>query len=102
MASPKRHIFVCNSCKISGAPKGFCNQKGSPKLLQKFIEEIDDRELSSDCIVTATSCFQICGKGPIAVVYPEGVWYGGLDEDAVAEICEKHLEGGTPVEEYRI
>ncbi|MDR0571028.1 MAG: (2Fe-2S) ferredoxin domain-containing protein [Clostridiales Family XIII bacterium] len=102
MVSPKYHIFICNSCKIKGEPKGFCNQKGSPTLLQKLIEEIDDRELSSDCLVTATSCFQICDKGPIAVVYPEGVWYGNLDEKAVEEICERHLEGGTPVEELML
>jgi (2Fe-2S) ferredoxin len=53
-------------------------------------------------MVTNTGCFGICDKGPVAVVYPEGVWYGNLDEDKVEEICEKHLEGGTPVEAYKI
>jgi (2Fe-2S) ferredoxin len=36
------------------------------------------------------------------VVYPEGIWYGNLDEDKVEEICEKHLEGGVPVDAYKI
>jgi (2Fe-2S) ferredoxin len=66
------------------------------------MEEIDSRELASDCMVTNTGCFGICDKGPIAVVYPEGVWYGGLDGDAVEEICEKHLENGEIAEKYKI
>jgi (2Fe-2S) ferredoxin len=66
------------------------------------MEEIEGRDLSSECLLTNTGCFGVCSKGPIAVVYPEGVWYGGLDESAVEEICEGHLEGGAPVEKYRI
>jgi (2Fe-2S) ferredoxin len=66
------------------------------------MEEIDARDLSADCLVTNTGCCGVCDKGPVAVVYPEGVWYGNLDEDAVETICEQHLEGGKPVQEYQI
>ncbi|MDR2586709.1 MAG: (2Fe-2S) ferredoxin domain-containing protein [Coriobacteriales bacterium] len=102
MIAPKYHIFVCTSCRINGVQKGFCFQKGSVNLVQTLMEEIEDRDLSSDCLVTNTGCFGICDKGPIAVVYPEGVWYGNLDEDAIEQIAEEHLEGGTPVEAFRI
>jgi (2Fe-2S) ferredoxin len=79
-----------------------CFQKGSVGLVEKFIEEIEDRDLTAECMVTNTGCFGICDKGPVAVVYPEGVWYGGLNESAVEEICQRHLEDGAPVEKYRI
>jgi (2Fe-2S) ferredoxin len=79
-----------------------CFQKGSVGLVQKFLEEIEDRDLIDDCMVTNTGCFGICDKGPVAVIYPEGTWYGNLDEDAVEEICEQHLENGNPVDAYRI
>jgi (2Fe-2S) ferredoxin len=102
MVSPKYHIFVCTSCRINGVQKGFCFQKGSVGLVQTLMEEIEDRDLTSDCLITNTGCFGICDKGPIAVVYPEGVWYGNLDEDAIGRIAEEHLEGGAPVEDYRI
>jgi (2Fe-2S) ferredoxin len=106
MISIKYHIFVCTACKVKGEPTGFCYKKGGQEVLQKFIQEIDDRGLGSDCLVTYTSCFSMCKDGPCTVIYgseaPGGVWYGKLDEDAVEEICEQHLEGGTPVEKYRI
>ncbi|WRS27603.1 2Fe-2S ferredoxin [Oscillospiraceae bacterium MB08-C2-2] len=102
MVSPQYHIFVCTSCRINGVQKGFCSTKGSPELVEKFMEEIEDRDLSGNCMVTNTGCFGICDKGPIAVVYPQGVWYGGLTEEAVEEIVEQHIEGGTVVLQYQI
>lgn len=102
MVTPKYHIFVCTSCRQNGTQKGLCFQKDGVKLLDKFMEEIEDRDLTSDCMVTNTGCFGICSRGPVAVVYPEGIWYGNLTLEAVEEIAEKHLEGGEPVKEYMI
>ncbi|GBU21946.1 hypothetical protein R80B4_01848 [Fibrobacteres bacterium R8-0-B4] len=102
MVSPKYHIFVCGSSRINGTQNGTCHKKGAVGIVQKFMQEIEDRDISSDCLVTNTGCFSVCDKGPVAVVYPEGVWYGNLTEDAVEEICEQHFEGGKPVEKYKI
>jgi (2Fe-2S) ferredoxin len=62
------------------------------------MEEIDERDLSGDVMVTNTGCFGICEKGPVVVVYPEGVWYGNVTEEDVETIVEQHLEGGSIVE----
>ncbi|MDF2473477.1 MAG: ferredoxin 2Fe-2S [Lachnospiraceae bacterium] len=102
MVALKHHIFVCASCRINGQQKGFCHSKGSVDIIQKFMEEIEDRDLSGEVMITNTGCFGICEKGPIAVVYPEGVWYGNLTEDDVEKIVEQHIEGGKVVEELRI
>jgi (2Fe-2S) ferredoxin len=98
MVSPKYHIFVCTSCRVNGQQKGFCFSKGAVDLVQRFMEEIDDRDLSSEVMITNTGCFGICDKGPIVVIYPEGVWYGNVTEDDVETIVEQHIEGGTVVE----
>lgn len=97
MISPKYHVFVCTSCRINGVQKGFCHQKGSVDLVQKFMEEVDDRGLSSDVLITNTGCFAICEKGPVVVVYPEGTWYGNVTEDDVERIVEEHFENGNKV-----
>lgn len=102
MVTPKFHIFVCTSCRTNGTQKGFCHTKESVRIVEKFMEEIEDRDLSSECMITNTGCFGICSRGPIAVIYPEGTWYGNLTPAAVEEIMENHIEGGEIVKKYQI
>lgn len=45
-------------------------------------------------------CLRICEQGPIAVVYPEGVWYWGVTSEVLDVIIDRHLIGGQVVEEY--
>ena len=102
MIQPKYHVFICTSCRINGQQKGFCHTKGAVGLVEKFIEEIEDRGLSDDVMITNTGCFGICEKGPIIVVYPEGIWYGNVSDGDVERIVDEHFEGGTPVKDLQI
>jgi (2Fe-2S) ferredoxin len=102
MVSVKYHVFVCTSCRVNGQQKGYCYSKGSVDIVQKFMEVIEENDLSGDVMITNTGCFGICEKGPIAVVYPEGVWYGNLTEDDVETIVEQHFINGKPVQELVI
>lgn len=102
MNGPKYHIFVCTSCRINGTQKGLCSAKGSVNLVNRFMEEVEDRDLSGQVMVTNTGCFGVCDKGPVVVVYPEGVWYGRVTGDDVEKIMEQHIEGGKIVQELQI
>ncbi|MDR3203841.1 MAG: (2Fe-2S) ferredoxin domain-containing protein [Deltaproteobacteria bacterium] len=97
MIVSKFHVLICAGTKLVGDKKGLCHTRGGVELVRKLIEELEEKDLSQDVIVSATSCYGICDKGPIMVVYPQGVWYGQLDEDKIETIVEEHLEGGQIV-----
>ncbi|MGB4658289.1 MAG: 2Fe-2S ferredoxin [Mobilitalea sp.] len=102
MIQPKYHVLICTSCRTNGTQKGFCFQKGATDLIQRFMEEIEERDLAGEVVICNTGCFGICDKGPIVVVYPEGVWYGGITEQDVERIFDEHFEGGKPVQDLMI
>lgn len=102
MNKPKHHIFVCTSSRINGQQKGYCHAKESVDLVISFTEEIEERELGGEVFVTNTGCLGLCEKGPIVIVYPDNVWYGGVTAKDVERIMDEHIEGGIPVQDLEL
>lgn len=95
MKKPDHHVLVCASFRAAGAPQGVCHKKGSLGLLPYLEAELSDRGMAG-VTVTATGCLNVCDRGPILVVQPQNLWYGGVDsEGAIDEILDA-LESGTP------
>lgn len=65
--------------------------------MAKFNEEVQERELDGEVLVSNTGCFGICEKGPIVIVYPDNVWYGAVSPGDVEAIMDEHIEGNKPV-----
>jgi (2Fe-2S) ferredoxin len=84
------HVLVCRhkTCLKQGG-------KASAKALRRTLKE---RDLSEHVMITKVKCLDQCGRGPVMVVYPEGVWYGGVDEESARLIVTEHLEKGSAVE----
>ena len=96
----RHHVFVCITQRPPFA-KPSCGQRDSPDVLAAIAEELESRNLLGEIGLTATQCLGPCESGPSMVVYPDGVWYAGVGTADVAELVERHLVGGEPVDRLR-
>ena len=102
MPAYERHIFVCTNQRPQGHPRGSCDPTGEGRLQKAFKKSLAEHGLVGRVRANRAGCLDQCEHGPTVVVYPDAVWYGGVDFADVGEIVESHIVGGRPVERLRL
>jgi (2Fe-2S) ferredoxin len=98
----ERHIFFCLNERKSGEDS--CAQHHAQEGFDRCKQLIKQADLSGkgQVRVNKAGCLDRCAGGPVAVVYPEGVWYSFVDNADIDDIVESHLKNGQVVERLRL
>jgi (2Fe-2S) ferredoxin len=98
MSRYQRHLFVCTNERPADHPRGCCRAKNAEQVRDLFKQEVKRLGIGSMVRAQQSGCLDACEYGTTVVIYPEGIWYGGVTPDDVREIVERTIVLGEVIE----
>ncbi|MBX7180591.1 MAG: (2Fe-2S) ferredoxin domain-containing protein [Bacteroidia bacterium] len=87
-----KHIFICTNQRVPGT-RPSCGEQEGLALVQEFKRQLNHKKLPISVRAQKCGCLDVCEKGPMVAIYPDAVFYGGVQVKDIQEIIESHIEG---------
>lgn len=97
----KKHIFICTNQRDDLTRKS-CGEECGLALVKEFKKALKNKNLNEEMRAQRAGCLDACDFGPSMVVYPEGIFYGGVQLSDIDEIINEHLINNRPVKRLMI
>lgn len=96
------HIFICCNQRDRDSSRGSCDPDGSEKLRSAFKKEVERQGLKPLVRANEAGCLDQCELGPVVVIYPQAIWYGGVRVKDVPRIVAETIVGGRILDDLLI
>ena len=93
-----KHIFICTNQRAPGAERRSCGEAHGMEIVEAFKKKLKEKNLPIKLRAQRAGCLDICDFGQTVAVYPEGIFYVGVELSDVDEIISEHIEHDRVVE----
>jgi len=97
-----KHIFICINQRAEGAHRKSCGEAHGMEIVDAFKKKLKEKNLPIKLRAQKAGCLDICDFGQTVAVYPEGVFYVGVELADVDEIIEEHIANNRIVERLKL
>ena len=96
-----KHIFICTNQRPPTATRRSCGEEHGMRIVDAFKKRLKELNLPLRIRAQRSSCLDICDFGQTVAVYPDGIFYVGVELSDVEEIIDEHIVQGRVVERLR-
>ena len=96
-----KHIFICTNQRAPGAARKSCGEAHGMEIVEAFKKKLKEKDLPIRIRAQRAGCLDICDQGQTVAIYPEGIFYVGVELSDVDEIISEHIENDRVVERLR-
>ncbi|HID39505.1 MAG TPA: (2Fe-2S) ferredoxin domain-containing protein [Calditrichaeota bacterium] len=102
MSQYKKHVFICENIRDAASGRAFCGSHRTKEQRDKLKVMVKAAGIGKDIRINSAGCLGQCSKGPVMVIYPQGLWYGQFTDDDLEEILQKSILGDQVIDRFII